>query len=117
MNFVKVDYRPIAVCEWATYDLLDGSVNDVYRQGEIEIAVSVHLSNMPSLPEDGKSSYQGDMLLTFTLEDDDIGDSINIQVPFEVDSDGTNYYLNASNGDPLAEIRIIRYKEPEETKD
>lgn len=129
LNGVKLDRKVIAVCEWATYDVWgndeDGySVNDVYRQGEIEIPGEVTIDNVPRFPGakdnyrdfTGKgNSFSCEMMISFSIPDDEIKKALGITCEFEVDGDDTVYYVNkASNCKPLAEIRILSWKECED---
>ena len=127
VNNVRTDRKVIAVCEWATYDVWgnarDGfEVNDVYRQGEIEIPGEVTISAVSRLPgakDDWRAfpnsnSFHCEMMVSFHLTDAEIRKAIGATCKIEIDGDGDTYNVSkASNGKPLAEIRILSWKESE----
>ena len=85
--------------ELRSYDIVDGEVNDVYVQGNLDIETTISDADYSAEPSDDQII---DALKTFGF--------LNLSVDasmLEMDGDDQVIYIdNAKNGEPFCELRL-----------
>lgn len=130
VNSIKTSHKAIAICDYATYDLIgdgDGegySVNDTYWTHDVEFPATLHISNVPDFPgaKDNyrefpkDSSFNTEILCSFELDIEKIQEIFGIDAEDNGTGDGEHYYFDDENGNPLGEIYVKAWKTCEESE-